>query len=48
MSYAIVSEIFDAYLESWPEVVRRDSMPYARLKNPTEWTDQVAYLATLR
>jgi cytochrome c len=41
-------KILDAYLESPQEVVPGNRMPYAGLKNPTDRSDLVAYLATLK
>jgi cytochrome c len=41
-------KILDAYLESPQHVVPGNRMPYAGLKNPTDRTDLVAYLATLK
>ncbi len=41
-------KILDAYLESPQQVVPGNRMPYAGLKNPTDRTDLVAYLATLK
>lgn len=38
----------DAYLESPQKVVPGNRMPYAGLTNPTDRTDLVAYLATLK
>ena len=42
------TKILDAYLESPQKVVPGNRMPYAGLKNPTDRTDLVAYLATLK
>jgi len=42
------TKILDAYLESPQQVVPGNRMPYAGLKNPTDRTDLVAYLATLK
>ena len=42
------TKILDAYLESPQQVVPGNRMPYPGLKNPTERTDLVAYLATLK
>jgi cytochrome c len=42
------AKILDAYLESPQQVVPGNRMPYAGLKNPTDRTDLVAYLATLK
>ncbi|MBR0716513.1 c-type cytochrome [Bradyrhizobium liaoningense] len=42
------AKILDAYLESPQKVVPGNTMPYAGLKNPTDRTDLVAYLATLK
>jgi cytochrome c len=42
------AKILDAYLESPQKVVPGNRMPYAGLKNPTDRTDLVAYLATLK
>ena len=42
------TKILDAYLESPQHVVPGNRMPYAGLKNPTDRTDLVAYLATLK
>ena len=41
-------KILDAYLESPQKVVPGNRMPCAGLKNPTDRTDLVAYLATLK
>jgi cytochrome c len=38
----------NAYLESPQKAVPGNRMPYAGLKNPTDRTDLVAYLATLK
>jgi len=42
------AKILDAYLESPQKVVPGNRMPYAGLKNPTDRTDLVAYLAALK
>jgi cytochrome c len=42
------AKTLDAYLESPQKVVPGNRMPYAGLKNPTDRTDLVAYLATLK
>src|SRR4051794_39367892 len=42
------TKILDAYLESPQQVVPGNRMPYAGLKNRTDLTDLVAYLATLK
>jgi cytochrome c len=42
------AKILDAYLESPQKVVPGNRMPYAGLKNLTDRTDLVAYLATLK
>ena len=42
------AKILGAYLESPQKVVPGNRMPYAGLKNPTDRTDLVAYLATLK
>ena len=42
------TKILDAYLESPQQVVPGNRMPYAGLKNPTDRTDLVAYLGTLK
>jgi cytochrome c len=42
------TKILDAYLESPQQVVPGNRMPYAGLKNATDRTDLVAYLATLK
>src|SRR5947207_360517 len=42
------TKVLDAYLESPQQVVPGNRMPYAGLKNPTDRTDLVAYLATLK
>jgi cytochrome c len=42
------TKTLDAYLESPQQVVPGNRMPYPGLKNPTERTDLVAYLATLK
>ena len=42
------TKILDAYLESPQQVVPGNRMPYAGLKNPTDRTDLVAYLAALK
>jgi cytochrome c len=42
------AKALDAYLESPQKVVPGNRMPYAGLKNPTDRTDLVAYLATLK
>ena len=42
------AETLDAYLDSPQKVVPGNRMPYAGLKNPTERTDLVAYLAALK
>ena len=41
------TKTLDAYLESPQKVVPGNRMPYAGLKNPTDRTDLVVYLATL-
>jgi cytochrome c len=40
--------MLDAYLESPQKVVPGNRMPYAGLENPTDRTDLVGYLATLK
>lgn len=42
------AKTLDAYLESPQKVVPGNRMPYAGLKNPTDRTDLVGYLATLK
>jgi cytochrome c len=42
------TKILDAYLESPQQVVPGNRMPYAGLKNATDRTDLVAYLAALK
>jgi cytochrome c len=42
------AKILDKYVESPQQVVPGNRMPYAGLKNPTDRTDLVAYLATLK
>lgn len=42
------AKILDAYLESPQKVVPGNRMPYAGLKNPTDRTDLVVYLGTLK
>jgi cytochrome c len=42
------TKILDAYLESPQQVVPGNRMPYAGLKNATDRTDLVTYLATLK
>ncbi|MBR0750165.1 cytochrome c family protein [Bradyrhizobium japonicum] len=42
------TKTLDAYLESPQKVVPGNSMPYAGLKDATDRTDLVAYLATLK
>jgi cytochrome c len=42
------AKILDAYLESPQKAVPGNRMPYAGLMNPTDRTDLVAYLATLK
>ena len=42
------AKILDAYMESPQKVVPGNRMPYAGLKNPTDRTDLVAYLAALK
>jgi cytochrome c len=42
------AKILDAYLESPQKVVPGNRMPYAGLKDTTDRTDLVAYLATLK
>ena len=41
-------KILDAYLESPQKVVPGNRMPYAGLNDPTDRTDLVTYLATLK
>jgi cytochrome c len=42
------AKTLDAYVESPQKVVPGNRMPYAGLKNPTDRTDLVDYLATLK
>jgi cytochrome c len=42
------AKILDAYLDSPQKVVPGNRMPFAGLKNPTDRSDLVAYLATLK
>lgn len=42
------TKTLDAYLEAPQKVVPGNRMPYAGLKNPTDRSDLVAYLATLK
>ena len=42
------TKTLDAYLEAPQKVVPGNRMPYAGLKDPTDRTDLVAYLATLK
>ena len=42
------AKTLDKYLESPQKVVPGNRMPYAGLKDPTDRTDLVAYLATLK
>ena len=42
------AKILDAYLESPQKVVPGNKMTYTGLKNPTDRTDLVTYLATLK
>lgn len=42
------AKTLDAFLESPQKAVAGNRMPFAGLKNPTDRTDLVAYLATLK
>ena len=42
------TKTLDAYLEAPQKVVPGNRMPYAGLKDPTDRTDLVAYVATLK
>jgi cytochrome c len=42
------TKILDSYLDAPQQVVPRNRMPYAGLKNAADRTDLVAYLATLK